>query len=301
VVASSPTSGGLVNTNLCLTLSAQPRPVLLRLCTRNPNAGLAGMPDMAAKEATLHRLLARKLPVPRLYFAAADNPITGHAFMLREWIDGERLETVAHQLSPAVLADLAHDVGAVLAGIHSMTFAQDGFLDAALNVVPFPPTIGGPVVEFLETLLGAAGKERLGPELTRALMAFAEREPNCGATWSSPPSLTHADYGGSNILVRVDERGARVVAVIDWEFALSGSPIMDLANLLRPPLGELPGIEDAVALGYRAAGGVLPDDWRRRTLYGGLADWASLVGRLQIGDALSSDARIMIARTRESW
>jgi aminoglycoside phosphotransferase (APT) family kinase protein len=298
VVASHPTSGGLVNTNLQLELSGQTRPVLLRLYTREPDAGVAGMPDAAAKEATLHRRLASSLPVPRLFHAATDNPITGHAYMLREWIAGERLEMVAHQMSSAGLHELAEDIGAVLAGIHSMTFPQPGFLDGELNVVPFPPTIGGPLVEFLETLLGTVGRERLGPELTQALMAFAEREPDFGASWSSPPSLTHADFGGSNILVNVDER---VAAVIDWEFALSGSPIMDLANLLRPPLGELPDFADHVARGYRAAGGDLPDDWRRRTMYSSLTDWASFLGRPRISDALAEDARRMIARTLETW
>jgi len=301
VVANDLTSGGLVNTNVRLELSEHRRPVLLRLYTRDPDLDAAPMPDVAAKEAALHRLLAPKLPVPRVIFAAPDNPITGHAYMLRDWADGQRLEVVAHEQTTAVLVELARDIGTVLAGIHSVTFAEGGFLDGRLNVVPFPPGIGGRLPELLETLLGVLGKERLGPELTQALMAFAQREPNLGASWPGPPRLTHADFGGSNILVRIDERGARVAAVIDWEFALSGSPMMDLGNLLRPPLGELPDFEDAVAAGYRGAGGVLPDDWRRLTLYSGLADWASFLGRPRINDALIDDARRMISRTLKNW
>jgi aminoglycoside phosphotransferase (APT) family kinase protein len=294
-------SGGLVNTNIRLELSAHQRPVLLRLYTRDPNLDAAQMPDVAAKEAAIHRLLAPRLPVPRMFFASPDNPITGHAYMLRDWADGERLEVVAQTQTPAVRMALARDIGVVLAGIHNVTFGTGGFLDGQLNVRPFPPGLGGPLPELLETLLGARGKERLGPELTRDLMAFAEREPNLGASWPGPPSLTHGDFGGSNILVRIDELGTRVTAIVDWEFALSSSPMMDLGNLLRPPLGELPGFEDAVASGYRQAGGVLPDDWRRLTLYNGLADWASFLGRPQINDALIEDARKMISRTLESW
>ncbi len=300
VVANDLTSGGLVNTNVRLELSEHRRPVLLRLYTRDPDLDAAPMPDVAAKEAALHRLLAPKLPVPRVIFAAPDNPITGHAYMLRDWADGQRLEVVAHEQTTAVLVELARDIGTVLAGIHSATFAQGGFLDGRLNVVPFPPGLGGRLPELLETLLGVLGKERLGPELTQALMAFAQREPNLGASWPGAPRLTHADFGGSNILLRIDEHGARVAAVIDWEFAFSSSPMMDLANLLHPPLGEPPGFEDAVAGGYRGAGGVLPDDWRRLTLYNGLADWASFLGRRRINDALIDDARRMISRTLEN-
>jgi aminoglycoside phosphotransferase (APT) family kinase protein len=297
VVASELTRGGLANTNVRLELSEHPEPILLRLYTGHTDAGVAAMPATAEKEATLHRLLAPKLPVPRLLFAAANSPIAGYPYMLRAWVDGERLEIVAHQLRPPALVQLAEDIGAVLAGVHGVTFPEQGFLDGALNVVPFPPGIGGPLVEFLTTLLGSQGTERLGPELTQALLPFAEREPEFGASWSSPPGLTHADFGGSNILVRVDDRGAHVAAVIDWEFAFSGSPITDLANLLRPPLGELPGFEEGVAHGYRVAGGMLPDDWRRRTLSDGLIDWAAFLGRPQISDALADDARRMIART----
>jgi len=234
-------SGGLVNTNIKLQLSGHPRPLLLRLYSRDSSAEAAPMPEVAAKEAALHRLLAPKLPVPRVVFAAPDNPVTGHAYMLRDWADGQRLEIVAQHQPPTVLDELARDIGSVLASIHRITFTAGGFLDGQLNVVPFPPGIGGALPELLETLLGERGKERLGPELTRELMAFAEREPNLGASWPGPPSLTHADFGGSNILVSIDEPGPRVEAVIDWEFAFSGSPMMDLGNLLRPPLGERPG------------------------------------------------------------
>jgi Ser/Thr protein kinase RdoA (MazF antagonist) len=221
--------------------------------------------------------------------------------MLREWSEGHRLEAVANKLAATALVDLAREIGTVLAGIHGTTFTKGGFLDGELNVLSFPPGIGGGLPELLETLLGERGKVRLGPDLTQALMAFARREPNLGASWPGPPSLTHADFGGSNILVRIDESAARVAAVIDWEFAFSGSPMMDLGNLLRPPLGDLPNFEDSVARGYRSAGGVLPDGWRRLTLYNGLADWASFFGRPRINDALIHDARRMIARTLESW
>jgi len=102
---------------------------------------------------------------------------------------------------------------------------------------------------------------------------------------------------GSNILVN----GVHVAAVVDWEYAFSGAPFMDFGNLLRPPLGELPGFEEGVARGYRAAGGVLPDDWRKRSLHIDLGAWAGFLGRPHITEALANDARRTIARTIERW
>jgi aminoglycoside phosphotransferase (APT) family kinase protein len=301
VARSEPTVGGLANTNIRLELSAHPEPLLLRLYT-NRSTGLTGtQPGAPEKEAALHRRLAPMLPVPQLFFAAAGNPITGHAYMLREWVNGERLEVVAHQLGPMELKELGYDIGSVLAGIHSVTFPEQGFLDGSLNVTPFPPEIRGGLADFMHHLLGKCGKERLGPQLTQALMEFAERTDGYGATWSTAPCLTHADFGGSNILVHADQHGAHVAAVVDWEFAFSGSPFMDFGNLLRPPLGELPGFEDAVARGYRAAGGALPDDWRQRSLHIDLGAWAGFLGRPRISEARADDARRIIARTLENW
>ena len=48
--------------------------------------------------------------------------------MLCDWSDGKRLEVVAHEQTTAVLARLGRDIGTVLAGIHSVTFAEGGFL-----------------------------------------------------------------------------------------------------------------------------------------------------------------------------
>ena len=53
-----------------------------------------------------------------------------------------------------------------------------------------------------------------------------------------------------------------VAAVLDWEFAFSGSPAIDFGNLLRPPLGERRSFVAALAAAYEAAGGRLPPDWQ---------------------------------------
>jgi len=58
-----------------------------------------------------------------------------------------------------------------------------------------------------------------------------------------------------------------VAAVLDWEWAHAASPLFDLAILLRGNQGAPlpPGFAEAVANGYRTAGGHLPDEWRRAT------------------------------------
>ncbi len=293
VLEATPARGGLTNTNLRLRLSGLAEPVLLRLYTRDPTA--------AVKEQALHRRLAPRLPVPQLLFGATDS-LVGHAYALMAWVDGERLELVAPHLGHAELGQLGRDVGRVLAGIHAVTFSAQGFLDGGLEVQPFPAAFGAGLVGFLRAhLVGTGGAERLGADLTRRLLQFAERESSRLAAWTGPPCLTHADFGPSNILVRRAATGPVVAAVLDWEFAFSGAPFFDFGNLLRPPVGDLPGFEAAVASGYRAAGGVLPRDWRRRSLLVDLTAWAEFLSRPHVSASLVRDARAVIARTIARW
>jgi aminoglycoside phosphotransferase (APT) family kinase protein len=88
-----------------------------------------------------------------------------------------------------------------------------------------------------------------------------------------------------------------VTAMLDWEFAFSGSPFFDLGNLLRPPLGTLPGFATAVSDGYGGAGGRLSAQWHAMSQLADLLAWADFLNRPTINAALIADARQVIART----
>jgi hypothetical protein len=51
-----------------------------------------------------------------------------------EWIEGERLEIIAPHLTGDTLGDLGWSIGSTLAGIHNVSFEQQGFFDASLAV-----------------------------------------------------------------------------------------------------------------------------------------------------------------------
>ena len=54
-----------------------------------------------------------------------------------------------------------------------------------------------------------------------------------------------------------------MAALLDWEFALSGSPLIDVAHFLRYELSGSPLLEPHFSQGFQEAGGVLPPDWRQ--------------------------------------
>lgn len=289
----TPVPGGLANTNLRARLAGHDTPLLIRLYQRAPAE--------ARKEWALHRLLAGRAPVPAILHSADSNPVTGGPYAVIEWVDGSHLGRVAQTLARAARDDLAADIGRVLASIHAVTFPTAGFLDADLNVAhPIDAGAGGLAGYLRLCLVDGRGGERLGPELTRDALAFAEREGPRLEAWTRPPRLTHADFNGSNVLVRETPAGWRIAAVLDWEFAFAGAPFFDFGNLMRPPLGDLDGFAAAVAAGYRAAGAEMPPDWRSLARIADLTAWADFLNRADATSALVADARRMIEATIRS-
>jgi aminoglycoside phosphotransferase (APT) family kinase protein len=53
------------------------------------------------------------------------------------------------------------------------------------------------------------------------------------------------------------------VAVLDWEFAFSGPPLVDVGIFLRAGEALRAEFRDVFAAGYQAAGGDLPSEWLR--------------------------------------
>ncbi|HKU96336.1 MAG TPA: phosphotransferase [Vineibacter sp.] len=284
-------SGGLANTNLRLDFAGHHPAVVLRLYQRDP--------VQAAKERALHALAAQHgLPVPRLWFGADENPVTGSPYAVVDWVDGRTLDTVAPTLHGHQVHALGISIGAALARIHGVTFATSGFFDGAL-IVAMPIDVGGAGLrQFLRRcLIDGPGGDRLGADLTGAVVAFVDAEAGLLDTWTGPPCLTHADFGGSNILVRPAAQGWALAAVLDWEFAFSGSPFFDLGNLLRPPVGRLPGFAEAVATGYGSEGRALPRRWRDMAALADLIAWADFLARANPPAGVIESARDRIRDT----
>jgi aminoglycoside phosphotransferase (APT) family kinase protein len=296
VIAIESALGGLVNSNFKLDLSTTtgPRQVLLRYWQRNG--------QQAAKEEALLNLVAARVPVPAVLALGEADPDFGLPFAFIEWIAGEQLEVVAPRLEGASLTDLGHEVGAVLAAIHSFRFDKQGFFGADLVVPTALDTSLEGLLEWLDQCLRQGpGGDRLGAELTDELFAFVKREGSLlNDAWATQPCLTHSDFNASNILVRQGAGGAwRIAAILDWEFAFAGGPSFDFGNLLRPPVGDLAGFVSGVAQGYRSNGGELPDGWYEASRMADLFSWVDFLSQPHCGPAVIKSARFMIRRVIE--
>ena len=274
-------AGGIANTNIRVDLEGGGR-VLLRLYQRDAT--------QAAKEMAVARRIGAAVPVARFLHIGAHGD---YRFALVEWIDGERLELTLPAMDEAARRKAGRAVGAALGAVHRFEFAEAGFLDAELNVAT--PLGGGSdfLLAFMRaSLIDGQAHDLLGHDLARAAMDFATAHRHL--EWPGRHRLIHADFNGSNILMR----GGAVAAVVDWEFAMSAKPDIDFGNLQRnhPDKAFLGG----VVSGYEAQGHTLPPDWRKLARLSDLVAWADILTRKGIDQSIVDSARSAIRETIEA-
>ncbi|TDP97868.1 phosphotransferase family protein [Labedaea rhizosphaerae] len=228
-----PLAGGYRNTTLLLTRDNQ------RWVVRRHRHG-----NRAAVEVAIAQRVAGIVPVPAVLAADLDGSASGIPTLLLDYIDGRP----PHHACA--------DAGRKLAAIGTVTFDHPGTFDRpgapdTPDLVPSPDGMPGSLPEFVAECMRSPHVRLTTPERD-ALIRLAER-------WSpliprDAAHLVHSDYNPKNLLVR----NATVVAVLDWEFAYSGSPLADVGNMLR--FAEEPEHTEFLR-GYREIA-ELPDDWR---------------------------------------
>ena len=253
-------SGGLINTNIRVDFEANYEPVVIRLYRNGAEA--------CRKELALHDLLSQTIRVPRVLHAEPDGIEDSPAFSINEYVNALTFQELKRTKDLKAIQHASHSVGATLAAIGGFKFEKPGRLEVEPNATCLavgPKFTEGPdqVVRLMDTFLASANCERrAGPKLTQKLHDYAW-------SWSSQipdleqvPCLVHNDFGNRNILVRQENGKWVVAAVLDWEFAFSGSPLLDVGHFLRYERRGAPLREPHFSQGFVEHGGQLPDNWR---------------------------------------
>jgi aminoglycoside phosphotransferase (APT) family kinase protein len=186
-----------------------PRRYVLRLPP--PGARPSGPADVVRQGRIMAALHTAGLPAPAIPVQTSDPVVDGRPFVLMEAIEGTRIEKAGVEQKPL---DIAGSAVRVLKRLHDLSLGKTGIGDEA------PVGLQAEMLRWLWLM------ERAPEELTKragelgALLAArvpAEREP----------TLVHGDYHYGNMLFR----GADVVAILDWEIAEIGQPLLDLGCL----------------------------------------------------------------------
>ena len=208
LVASRPLTGGVSAQVTALTAESadgQRTDFVLRCYGQ---ANLAADPRAAVHEfAVLSALHAAGLPVPRPFRADESGAVLPGPWLVTELMPGTAVTEPADP-QPAVLGQLA----ATLAAIHSaglgrarLPFLTDIRTVWTTRLGTWPES---PDVALSEGAIRAALRDRPPPPVVNAAR------------------LLHCDYWPGNTLWQ----DGRLTAVIDWEDALLGDPVADLAN-----------------------------------------------------------------------
>jgi aminoglycoside phosphotransferase (APT) family kinase protein len=223
--------------------------------------------DAAARSCAVEAALAARLartavPVADVIAADPEGSAAGEPVLLARHMPGVPVsEALRDGVGPAA-PQLGAAAGAALVAIGSVGFERGGFFTGP-DLVPSAAGQPASLPEFVETCLQAGrAASALSPAELDRLRGLAAASELAAAAVASARQLVHSDYNGKNLLaVRQDGRWS-ISAVLDWEFAFSGSPLVDIGNMLRFRGRHPPGFAEGFIGGYRAAGGRLPPDWR---------------------------------------
>jgi fructokinase len=231
-------------------------PIVLRVYEHDPS--------LCRKELDLLGLVRQRVFVPELIHAEPDGLEGIPPFALFRFVDGI---TFRHQKRTAdidVIHRAAFAVGQTLAAISRFTFARPGWLGPGLEVTA--PLLEGdnPAPRFVDACISSGNFERhveasIRDQVRILIWSNASRL----ATLHQETHLVHGDFGKRNLLMRLDAGKPSVAAVLDWEFAVSGSPLIDIGHFLRYESAARPQLEPHFSRGFSDAGGQLPLDWRQ--------------------------------------
>ncbi len=215
------TAGGCANLNIKFLLEDKKQPLILRLYLRDR--------DAVYREQKLATLLKQNIPVPLTYYTGI---LEKYSFAITEFMPGISLRDLllrrdaSHEISLII-----YKVGIILSKIASYEFPQAGFLDKKLRVIPHESSN-----DYLSFAQDCLKHETILSVLTPAMISVINEifsQYSYMFPRESEKNLVHGDFDPANILVDKINGVWKVVGILDWEFAFSGSVLWDVANMLR--------------------------------------------------------------------
>jgi aminoglycoside phosphotransferase (APT) family kinase protein len=256
VVNTQPLTDGLRNANFKLQLDSTPEFIVLRIYEHAQS--------LCQKQLDLIGLVADSVPVPEVIHAVPRGWEEIPPFALMHYVEGVSFHELKRRGDQEAISQAAYSAGETLALIGRKTFSKAGWLAPGPSVTV--PLFEGadPIPRFVDGCLAS-------PNLRQRMQADL-RDRTCALMWSwaeplrhldAEDCLVHGDFGKRNLLVKNIGGRWSVTAVVDWEFAVSGSPLVDLGHFLRYEQALRPTAEPHFSAGYSNAGGSLPENWRK--------------------------------------
>tara|TARA_Y100001968_G_C19452332_1_gene769552 strand:- start:8277 stop:9266 length:990 start_codon:yes stop_codon:yes gene_type:complete len=241
--------GGCANLNYKVQVkgSDDEVPYLLRIYLRDSDASF--------REKNLAILLKQTVPIPSIYFI---DEYRHYHFGIAQHISGITLRDLLLGSELYDLQTLMFDVGVMLARLQNHRFLKSGFFNSDLKVIK--PVSESDLVAFAtECMQHENAINVLQPNLLDRIRYYLSTSKHCLPN-EKESLLVHGDFDPANILVERQNGQWCITGIFDWEFSFSGSPLWDIANMLRYA-HEMPAtFEDCFIHGLKT-GYNLPPNW----------------------------------------
>ncbi|WP_159945479.1 MULTISPECIES: phosphotransferase family protein [unclassified Nocardiopsis] len=189
---------------------------------RRPPLGhvLATAHDMPREYRVMTALYGTDVPVPRTHLLCEDPEVLGAPFYVMEYVEGTPFRT-RDEIAPLGaegVRRVAEQLVTTLGGLHAVVPEEVGLGD-----------FGRPD-GFLERQV-RRWRKQLDASRSRDIPGIDALHERLAATLpeQSAPGIVHGDYRLDNVLVT---SGGRISAVLDWEMATLGDPLVDLGLML---------------------------------------------------------------------
>lgn len=288
-------TAGLCNTNYKFTVAGLAEAFVLRIYVREQEA--------CSRDQAIFKLVAPTVPVPELLYAdPASNYTDVAAYSVMRWVEGSLYSDILASGEQTAITAGAHAIGQVLAEIGKYTFPQAGFFGPDLSIAyPFAEENTSYLATLETFLLKKPASQRLGPEVTERLWELVTKHAHYLDQQDDLAALVHSDFKGFNILVRPHNASWQVAAVLDWEFAFSGSPLTDIGNMLRYEHLYPPAFAQQFIQGYQERGGKLALGWKQSTKLLDLISLCEFLNSPNPSNALIEEVTGLITHMLEHW
>jgi fructokinase len=255
VLEVQPLTAGLRNANFKLVLDRAPECVVLRVYEHDPS--------LCQKEIDLLRMVSATVRVPQVIHAEPNGWENLPPYLVMQFIEGISFRDLKRRGDRDGTSQAAFAIGETRAAIGRIKLARAGWIGPGLSVTQLQLEGADPTPLFVDLCLASANlQRRMPPDLRDRVSASVWSRARELAELDSQSNLVHGDFGKRNLLVRPEGGRWSVAAVLDWEYAVSGSPLIDLGHFLRYERETRPCAEPHFSQGYLHAGGMLPQDWR---------------------------------------
>jgi aminoglycoside phosphotransferase (APT) family kinase protein len=262
-------SGGLRNTNYKIELTDRKEPLVLRLC---PSDRI-----LLQREIAILHHIHNSVPAPIPLFR---NLNATQPYALIRYIHGQTLDDIWDHLSNDELLEIFGELGQILAKVHTLQFSSAGHFDEHVRITKKFGNFGQFYLDYIYSLLKPLAQQS-DPELyfVNPLITLMQDNEALLTALSPHNRLVHGDFNPKNIIVNKEKNRWKVNGIIDWEFSFSGSPLVDIGNLLRFEDEMPPQTNEHFVAGYVREGGSLPADWRKISMLLDIAVMADFLVR----------------------